>query len=126
MSLLLTSALVVFALNPAVELSAATDREVIVSIAGMVRTVDASAPRDPFKRLVPAESVDSPRSSLQDYNVKDLKVTGLIRTTTGSMAVVVTSDGKSFIARSGDALADGVVLRISANEVVFRPNANRD
>jgi Tfp pilus assembly protein PilP len=73
---------------------------------------EAQGRRDPFESL--EIRVGSERSS-----VATAKLTGLIHSETSALALVETSDGIGYILKPGDTLADGRLLEIGTNTVVF-------
>jgi hypothetical protein len=68
--------------------------------------------RDPFESL--EIKVGSDRAT-----VAAARLTGVIRSGASALALVETSDGIGYILKTGDTLADGRLVEISANSVVF-------
>lgn len=68
--------------------------------------------RDPFESL--EIRVGSDRAT-----VAAAKLTGVVRSGASALALVETSDGVGYILKTGDTLADGRLVEISANTVVF-------
>ena len=68
--------------------------------------------RDPFESL--EIKVGSDRAT-----VAAAKLTGVVRSGANSLALVETSDGIGYILKTGDTLADGRLIEITANTAVF-------
>ena len=126
MSLLLTFALVTFTSVPIVEPVPAGAKDIVMSLDGTVRSLDRSAPRDPFRPVTAAEPAGCPIRGLAGFLIKEVKVTGLIRTSGGPLAIVTAPDGRAYLAREGDSLYDGVIARITMDRVVFKPNRGNE
>jgi hypothetical protein len=75
-------------------------------------TYAAQGRRDPF------ESQES-RLGSDRSTVATAKLTGLIQSGTGALALVETSDGIGYILKTGDTLADGRLVEIGASTAVF-------
>lgn len=86
---------------------------------------DPGGRRDPFKSLLAAqERTDNkgPRPpGIPGLLIDELTLTGIFKTEKGWVAHVQASNkDKSHLLRVGDQLFDGDVVRISANEVIFK------
>ena len=83
--------------------------------------------RDPFRSLLVRNTVDRDRArppGLAGVMVDEVELQGTVRTKSGWIAMVRASDNRSYLLRKGQALFDGEVMEITANEVVFRQNVN--
>lgn len=83
--------------------------------------------RDPFRSLLVRNTSERTRlrpPGLAGVMVDEIDIQGTIRTKSGWMAFVRSSDNRSYVLRKGQVLFDGEVLEITANEVVFRQNVN--
>ncbi|MEO7274124.1 MAG: hypothetical protein ABIX28_20805 [Vicinamibacterales bacterium] len=78
--------------------------------------------RDPFVSLV-GRGTDpkdlKSMSGIPGLLVNDITVKGVIRGTSGYLAMIQAPDNKTYIIRSGDRLADGSVKTITQDGVVF-------
>jgi hypothetical protein len=72
----------------------------------------AQGRRDPF------ESQES-RLGSDRSTIATAKLTGLIQSGTGALALVETADGIGYILKTGDTLADGRLVEIGFNTAVF-------
>ena len=68
--------------------------------------------RDPFESLEVKAGSDR-------ATVAAAKLTGVVRSGSSALALVETSDGIGYILKAGDTLADGRLVEINANTVVF-------
>ena len=87
---------------------------------------DPAGRRDPFKSLLVREKSregDRP-SGLAGLSVDELELQGIWKTKTGYFAQIKGADNRSYLLRRGDALFDGEVVEVRANEVVLRQNVN--
>ena len=73
---------------------------------------EAGGRRDPFDSL--EIKVGSDRAT-----VAAAKLTGVVRSGANALALVETSDGIGYILKAGDTLADGRLVEITGNSVVF-------
>ena len=78
--------------------------------------------RDPFVSLVgrgtdPKDAKNS--NGIPGLLVNEITVKGVIRGTSGYLAMIQAPDNKTYIIRSGDRLADGSVKTITQDGVVF-------
>ena len=74
---------------------------------------EAKGRRDPFENLEVREGASGP-------TLASAKLTGIVRGSSGPLALVETSDGLGYILKPGDTLGDGRVLEIGSDSVVFR------
>ena len=81
---------------------------------------EAKGRRDPF---APLEILEGAKTA----TVAAAKLRGVIRSRTGPVALVDTADGVGYILKPGDTLADGRLIEIGQDSVVFaivpRPGA---
>ena len=81
---------------------------------------DGQGRRDPFESL--ESRLGSDRST-----IAAAKLTGVIHSNTGPLALVETADGIGYILRPGDTLADGRLVEVGINSAMFslapRPGA---
>ena len=81
---------------------------------------DGQGRRDPFESL--ENRLGSDRST-----IAAAKLTGVIHSNNGPLALVETADGIGYILRPGDTLADGRLVEVSINSAMFslapRPGA---
>jgi len=90
-------------------------------------TYEVGGRRDPFRSLLVRNTVDRDRArppGLAGVMVDEVELQGTVRTKSGWIAMVRASDNRSYLLRKGQALFDGEVMEITANEVVFRQNVN--
>jgi type IV pilus assembly protein PilP len=85
-------------------------------------TYNPEGRRDPFVSLVgrgsdPKEVKNS--KGIPGLLVNEITVKGVIRGTSGYLAMIQAPDNKTYIIRSGDRLADGSVKTITQDGVVF-------
>jgi len=77
--------------------------------------------RDPF-------AIPAAREGAAGMTVASAKLTGIVRGAGNALALVETSDGLGYILKTGDTLADGRLVEIGPNSVVFtvvpRPGSN--
>jgi Tfp pilus assembly protein PilP len=73
---------------------------------------DAKGRRDPFAAL---DTVEGTKSA----TVAAAKLRGLVRGGSGMLALVDTAEGVGYILKQGDTLADGRVVEIGQDSVVF-------
>jgi Tfp pilus assembly protein PilP len=84
--------------------------------------------RDPFVSLVgrgsdPKQGGDR-AAGIAGLLVSEVTVKGVIRGRTGYIAMIQSSDNKTYIVRSGDKLLDGAVKTITQDGVVFSQDVN--
>jgi hypothetical protein len=68
--------------------------------------------RDPFETL---ETREGPRGA----TVASARLTGIVRSGSGTLVLVETPDGLGYILRRGDTLADGRLVEIGPEAVIF-------
>jgi Tfp pilus assembly protein PilP len=91
-------------------------------------TYDPGGRRDPFTNLLGAGS--GPRVPLMrgegkaGLAVAELSVRGVMQNRGGFIAMVQGPDGKTFLIRSGDKLADGTVRAVNAEGIVVVQDVN--
>jgi Tfp pilus assembly protein PilP len=94
--------------------------------ATVIPTYNAEGRRDPFKDLLGGGDVrDKTATGESQLSMDDLVLIGIIKSKKGYTAIVGTSQGFPHFLTVGDAVADGYVLSISQNQVVFRKTHER-
>jgi Tfp pilus assembly protein PilP len=79
---------------------------------------EAKGRRDPFETLETSEASGG-------LTVASTKLTGIVRGTRSTLALVETPDGIGYILKPGDTLGDGRLLEIGTDSVVFQVAAKR-
>lgn len=83
-------------------------------------TYDSKGRRDPFE-TGQREGTTAPNM------IASAKLTGIVRSASGTLALIETPDGLGYILRPGDTLGEGRLVEINRNNVVFslppRPGA---
>lgn len=98
--------------------------EAILSGAGV--TYDPEERRDPFKSLLIANEQPEQQKRVRPPGIPgllidEIQITGIFRTAAGFVVQVQSAEKeKSFLLKPGDQLFDGDVVRIDANQVVFK------
>lgn len=75
-------------------------------------TYEARGRHDPF------ETLDAP-SGPQGLSVAATRLTGIVRSPRGTLALLEGTDGIGYILKAGDTLGDGRLLEIGADSAVF-------
>ena len=80
--------------------------------------------RDPFAPLV-ERSAEPPRGTerargLRGLRLGEVKVVGIVITTDARLAVLEAPDGRTYVVRANDRLADGTVQEVAGDGVLFR------
>src|SRR5690242_5658889 len=84
-------------------------------------TYDPAGRRDPFRSLLAGRA----KSSTEELpGIDELALQGIWRVKSGFVAQMLGPSNKNYLLRKGDQLADGEVLNITTNEIVFRQNVN--
>ncbi len=94
---------------------------------GGVFAYDPAGRRDPFISLLEGkkEDEDKPRPpGLPGMMIEELKLEGIIQTSSGILAFVQGRDNLSYIIRPGTKLYNGDVVDILPKKVVFRQQVN--
>jgi type IV pilus assembly protein PilP len=92
---------------------------------GAAYTYDPAGRRDPFKSLLATGGPKSgQKEGLPGVLIEELQLQGIWRVKSGLIAQMLGPAGKTYLVRKGDQLADGEVLNITTNEIVFRQNVN--
>ncbi len=83
--------------------------------------------RDPFKNLMAGRDVKEKTGAegLMELSVADMTLIGIIKYRGKLSAIVTGPQGFPFNMKVGDAFADGYVLSIGENQVVFRQTKER-
>jgi Tfp pilus assembly protein PilP len=107
----------------AAQTTAAATPAAVPPPAGAPFSYDAEGRRDPFVSLLARGSEPAPTGvrsgGLAGMLVADATVKGIVRDRSGFIAMLQGPDGKTYIVRAGEALADGSVKSMSADTVVF-------
>jgi Tfp pilus assembly protein PilP len=74
---------------------------------------DPRGRRDPFENLEVREGASGP-------TVASARLTGIVRSAQGPLALVETADGLGYILKPGDTLGEGRLVEIGSDSVVFR------
>jgi Tfp pilus assembly protein PilP len=97
------------------------------ALAGRAYSYDPAGRRDPFRSLLvrPEDrALGSRPPGVAGMSVDEIVIHGIWKTRSGYVAQVRATDNKSYLVRQGDLVYDGEVIRVGANEVVFRQNIN--
>ena len=92
--------------------------------AAQVREGTAPRPRDPFRPITgrPPEpqgvASERPRG-LTGLRVSEVELVGIVATEDARLAVLEAPDGRSYVTRASDRLADGVVREVADDSVLF-------
>jgi Tfp pilus assembly protein PilP len=94
-----------------------------------VYTYDGQGRRDPFVSLLNRGDVMRPNGAirpagLQGLMVNEIVVKGILKTTTGFIAVIQGADNRGYIVKQGDRLLDGSIKSIAQDAVVFSEDVN--
>lgn len=85
---------------------------------------DPAGRRDPFRSLLVGSTSKPQADGPAGILIEELKLQGFWGVRSGMLAQMLGPNGKTWLLRKGDQLADGEVLNITANEIVFRQNVN--
>ncbi|MHB8055681.1 MAG: hypothetical protein ACYDH3_10595 [Candidatus Aminicenantales bacterium] len=93
-----------------------------MKMAPPVFSYDPAGRRDPFKDLFGGKEVRDKKviSGLADMEIDDITLMGIVKTPERYEAIVAFADGFPLTLLKGQKLADGFVLSIEADRVVFR------
>jgi hypothetical protein len=96
-------------------------------IAAPIFSYDPGDRRDPFKDLFGGKEVREKKvvTGLADMEIDDITLMGIIKTPERFEAIVAFSDGFPLTLLEGQKLADGFVLSIDADRVVFRKTSDK-
>lgn len=94
---------------------------------GPLTTYNPEGRRDPFKNLMAGRDVKERTGAegLMQLSVADMTLIGIIKFRGKLSAIVTGPQGFPFNMKVGDAFADGYVLSIGENQVVFRQTKER-
>jgi hypothetical protein len=81
--------------------------------------------RDPFKDLLAGAGEGKTPVGEAQGNIDDLILIGIIKAKKGYTAVIGTAQGFPRFMTAGDRVADGFIVSINANQVVFRKTHER-
>lgn len=84
--------------------------------------------RDPFKDLFGGQEVRDTKkvfTRLADMDIEDITLMGIVKTPERFEAIIAFAEGFPMTLLAGQKLADGYVLSIDADKVVFRKTSDR-
>ena len=92
--------------------------------AAQVAEGTAPRPRDPFLPIArrsaePLRAAPERSRGLTGLRVGEVELVGIVATEDARLAVLEAPDGRSYVTRAGDRLADGVVREVADVAVVF-------
>ena len=96
-------------------------------IEGTGFTYDARGRRDPFISLALGMNVLPPEERIPGLGgmlIQEVSLRGLVRTSEGYIAMIQGTDNKSYFAREGERMYDGMIEAIDSEKVVFRQEIN--
>ena len=88
---------------------------------------DPQGRRDPFRSLVgPTQKISRENAppGPAGFLIDELDLQGIITSKGGLVAMVQGPDNNGYLLRPGDKVFDGLVVRVTANSVVFRQEVN--
>jgi hypothetical protein len=88
---------------------------------------DSRGRRDPFVSLALGVNVLSPDvrpPGLSGMLIQEVNLDGIVKTVDGFIAMIEGTDNKSYFAREGERLYDGIIETIEDGRVVFRQEIN--
>ncbi|HNQ80971.1 MAG: hypothetical protein PHF93_09870 [Acidobacteriota bacterium] len=96
-------------------------------IVAPVFSYDPEGRRDPFKDLFGGERLRSKRivTGLSDMEIGDIVLMGIVKAQNRYEAIVAFGEGFPLSLHEGQKLADGFVLSIEADRVVFRQTSDK-
>jgi Tfp pilus assembly protein PilP len=85
-------------------------------------TYNAAGRRDPFVSLLLGRTIGArtKKPGLQGMLISEVVLTGIAKDSQGYIAMVSGSDSKTYFVRIGAELADGKIISITQNKVIFR------
>ena len=90
-------------------------------------TYDARGRRDPFISLALGLNVLPPEERIPGLGgmlIQEVSLRGIVRTSEGYIAMIQGTDNKSYFAREGERMYDGMIEAIDSEKVVFRQEIN--
>lgn len=92
-----------------------------------VFSYDPAGRRDPFKDLLGGKDIKEKKivGGLSDLDIEDIKLLGIVRFKDKNEAIAGLTEGFPLTIREGDLLADGYVLTIRPDAVVFRKTKDK-
>jgi Tfp pilus assembly protein PilP len=92
-----------------------------------VFSYDPAGRRDPFKDLMAGKEIKEKRiiSGLADLTIEEVRLLGIVKTKDKLEAIAGLAEGFPLTIREGDVLADGYVLSIRPDAVVFRKTKDK-
>jgi len=90
--------------------------------AQLVSSYDAIAFRDPFAPLIIRKEKGTGTSILQNYEIEELRLSGVVKDHTGFKALIKTPDGKHFVVRQNDkiGLHGGRIIKINKDSIEIK------
>jgi Tfp pilus assembly protein PilP len=112
---------------PAPKTEVAQTQAVTPPATGQLSSYNPEGRRDPFKNLMAGRDVKEKTGAegLMQLSVGDMTLIGLLKYRGKLTAIVTGPQGFPFNMKVGDAFADGYVLSIGENQVVFRQTKER-
>ncbi|MBM3294004.1 MAG: hypothetical protein FJY82_05710 [Candidatus Aminicenantes bacterium] len=92
-----------------------------------VFSYDPGGRRDPFRNLIGGKDVREKRpvAGLADMTIDEVRLLGIVKMRGKLEAIAKLTEGFPLTIREGDGLADGYVLEIRPDAVVFRKTKDR-
>jgi hypothetical protein len=89
-------------------------------------TYEARGRRDPFLSLVQGVALEKGARppGLAGMMIQEVSLRGIVKTSSGFIAMIQGTDNKSYFARVGERLYDGSIETIVQDKVVFRQEIN--
>ena len=97
-------------------------------VAPPIFSYDPEGRRDPFKDLFGGQEVRDKQkvfTRMADMDIEDITLMGIVKTPQRFEAIIAFADGFPMTLLEGQRLADGYVLSIDADKVVFRKTSDR-
>jgi len=90
-------------------------------------TYEARGRRDPFISLALGLNILSPEERIPGLGgmlIQEVSLRGIVRTSEGYIAMIQGTDSKSYFAREGERMYDGMIEGIDSEKIVFRQEIN--
>lgn len=87
----------------------------------------AAGRRDPFKNLFSGQEIKERRTvtRVDELMIEEVQIMGIVKARSGWEVILSIADGFPMTAREGDRFADGYVLSIREDAVIFRKTVDR-
>ena len=88
---------------------------------------DARGRRDPFISLALGLNILPPEERIPGLGgmlIQEVSLRGIVRTSEGYIAMIQGTDNKSYFAREGERMYDGMIEAIDSEKIVFRQEIN--